>query len=189
METLRDFCRAVGVPASALKRIFSDDDFNVARLTKHCEEWYSVFSLLGLCSRKSIKAFYTMDLLSELYSATTGFKIDGKCLKETAERVWNLMKLLNVREGFSREKDVFPESWMRPLKDGRDHLVLKDYYGRKELGSEDLYQLLNDYYEEHGWCIPHGIPTEKKVKELQLENEAKSLKMEFGKRSESCHVG
>ncbi len=188
IETLRNFCQAMGVPASSMNKIFSHNDFNVARLTKHCEEWYSVFSLLGVCSRKSIKAFYTMDLFSKLYSNTTGFQIDGKHLKQAGERAWNLMKLLNVREGFSREKDVLPKSWFKPLKDGKDDLVLQDYYGRKELRLEDLDQLLNDYYEEHGWCIPHGIPTENKVKELQLENEAKSLKVESLKRSGSCHV-
>lgn len=129
-----------------------------------------------------------MDLLSELYSAATGFQLDGKYVKQAGERAWNLMKLLNVREGFSREKDVFPRSWFKPLKDGKDRLVLKDYYGRKELGAEDLDQLLNDYYEEHGWCIPHGIPTKNKVKELQLENEAKDLKNESVTSSGSCHV-
>lgn len=188
IETLENFCQAMGVPASSMNKIFSHNDFNVARLTKHCEEWYSVFSSLGVCSRKSIKAFYTMDLFSELYSNTTGFQMDGKHLKQAGERAWNLLKLLNVREGFSREKDVFPKSWFRPLKDQGSNLVLQDYYGRKELTLEDLDQLLNDYYEEHGWCIPHGIPKENKVKELQLQNEAKSLKIESSKRSGSCHV-
>jgi aldehyde:ferredoxin oxidoreductase len=188
IETLRNFCQAMGVPASSMNNIFSNNDFNVARLTKHCEELYSVFSLLGVCSRKSIKAYYTMDNLSQLYSCVTGFQIDGKYLKEAGERAWNLMKLLNVSEGFTRERDVFPKSWFKPLKDGKNYLVLQDYYGRKELSLEALDPLLNDYYDEHGWCLPHGIPTESKVKELGLEREAQSLRNEFYEQLGSCHV-
>lgn len=188
IETLRNFCQTIGVPSSSTEKIFSHNDFNVARLTKHCEEWYSVFSLLGVCSRKSIKAYYTMDILSELYSSATGFQINGKQLKKAGERAWNLLKLLNIREGFTRDKDVFPKSWFKPLKDGKNDLVLQDYYGRKELGLEDLDQLLSDYYDEHGWCLSHGIPKKNKVKELGLEKEVKGLQNEFYQPSGSCHV-
>ncbi len=188
IETLENFCQAAGVPTSSMNRIFSHNDFNVARLTKHCEEWYSVFSMLGVCSRKSIKTFYTMDLLSELYSSVTGFKMDAQHLKQAGERTWNLLKLLNIREGFSREKDIFPKSWFKPIQDEEGCLVLQDYYGRKELHPEDLDQLLNDYYEEHGWCMAHGIPTENKLKELRLQNEAKSLRIESADGSRSCHI-
>jgi aldehyde:ferredoxin oxidoreductase len=178
----------MGVPASSMNNIFSNNDFNVARLTKHCEELYSVFSLLGVCSRKSIKAYYTMDNLSQLYSCVTGFQIDNNQLKKAGERAWNLLKLLNISEGFVREKDVFPKNWFKPLKDGENNLVLLDYYGRKELSLEDVDQLLSDYYDEHGWCLSHGIPTESKVKELGLEREARSLRNEFYEPSGLCHV-
>lgn len=188
VETLRNFCQAMGVRASSINNIFSNNDFNVARLTKHCEEWYSVFGLLGVCSRKSIKAYYTMDTLSKLYSCVTGLQIDSKMLKKMGERAWNLLKLLNISEGFTRKKDVFPKSWFKPLKDGKNELVLQDYYGRKELRLEDVDQLLNDYYDEHGWCLSHGIPTESKVKELGLEREAQSLRNEFYEPSGLCHI-
>jgi len=188
IEILRNFCQAMGVPASSMNHIFSNDDFNVARLTKHCEELYSVFSLLGVCSRKSIKAYFTIDILSKLYSCVTGFQINSKKLKKMGERAWNLLKLLNISEGFVREKDVFPKNWFKPLKDGENNLVLQDYYGRKELGLEDVDQLLSDYYDEHGWCLSHGIPTESKVKELGLEREARSLRNEFYEPSGLCHI-
>jgi aldehyde:ferredoxin oxidoreductase len=188
VETLRNFCQTIGVPSFSMEKIFSNNNFNVARLTKHCEEWFSVFGLLGVCSRKSIKAYYTMDILSKLYSSATGFQIDSQQLKKAGERAWNLLKLLNIREGFTREKDVFPKNWFKPLKDGKKDLVLQDYYGRKELHLEDVDQLLNDYYDEHDWCLPHGIPTKNKVKELDLQNEAEGLKHEFYEPSGLCHV-
>jgi aldehyde:ferredoxin oxidoreductase len=188
IEMLRDFCQTIGVPSSCMEKIFLNNEFNVARLTKHCEDWFSVFGMLGVCSRKSIKAYYTMDILGQLYTSATGFQTNGKELKKMGERVWNLLKLLNIREGFTREKDVFPRNWFKPLKDGENNLVLQDYYGRKELGLEDVDQLLNDYYDEHGWCLPHGIPTENKVKELDLQTEAEGLKNDFYKPSGPCHV-
>ena len=189
VEILKAFCQSMAVPSTSMENIFySDNDFNVARLTKHCEEWYSVFSLLGVCSRKSIKTFYTMDILSELYTAVTGFPMDSSHLKKVGERAWNLLKLLNVREGFTRDKDVFPKSWLKPLKDGEKSVVLQDYYGNRELSLEDLNQLLDDYYNEHGWCLSHGIPTKNKVEELGLDKEAAYLKNEFDMPSGSCHI-
>jgi aldehyde:ferredoxin oxidoreductase len=179
IDILKSFCKAIEVPPSSIEKIFfSENEFNVARLTKHCEDWYSVFSILGVCSRKSIKGFYTMDLLSQLYTYVTGIPLEKNQLKAGGERAWNLLKMLNVAEGFTRAKDVFPASWFKPLKDGKKSLTLQDYYGKKNLELDDLNNLLNDYYDEHGWCLDNGIPTKKKILELGLEKEAAALRNE-----------
>ena len=86
------------------------------------------------------------------------------------------------------ERDQFPASWFKPLKDGDTQLVLMDYYGTKELHHDDLNNLLDDYYDEHGWCLPHGIPTQKTVERLGLKREAKELKNDYYKPSGSCHI-
>ncbi|MBW1792305.1 MAG: aldehyde ferredoxin oxidoreductase C-terminal domain-containing protein, partial [Deltaproteobacteria bacterium] len=172
LEQLKKFCRSMSLSDSEMKRIFnSDEGFNVARLTKHCEDYYTAYSLLGVCSRKSIKAFYNLDTLSRLYASATGFDISPNELKLASERVWNLLKMLNVAEGFDRKKDRFPASWFEPMKDGDEKLFFMDYYGKKQLTMDDLKDLLNDYYEEHNWSLSHGVPTLSTAKKLDLEEE------------------
>lgn len=177
LEQMKKYCQAMAVSETEQQRIFySEDDFNVARLTKHCEEYYTAFSLLGVCSRKINKAFYSMDIFSRLYSCATGMDINARALKKAGERTWNLLKILNVAEGFGREQDSFPAHWLDPMKDGQESLVLQDYYGKKQLNREDLESLLDDYYDERGWSASKGTPTHETVKKFDLEDEWQDLK-------------
>jgi len=177
---MRDFCRTIAVPDEAAAAIFEDPTtFNVARLTKHCEDWYSAFSLTGICSRKQIKAFYTMESLAKILTQVTGNQIDDAGLKRAGERAWNLIKSLNAAEGFGRADDVAPNSWSKPLKDGEKSLVMMDYYGKKAIGEQELDLLLDDFYGEHGWCLQHGVPTQQTMAALGLEEEWKTLSPHF----------
>ena len=78
------------------------------------------------------------------------------------------MKILNVKEGFSRTSDTFPQKWFEPLKFGDINLKLLDFYGGVEITPEIANQLINDYYDERGWDIKTGIPTIEKLKELDI---------------------
>lgn len=178
----RDFCRTIGVPQESVDAIFADPaTFNVARLTKHCEDWYTAFSLSGICSRKNIKAFYDMDLLARILTHITGCSVDSRGLKLAGERAWNLLKSLNAAEGFARPDDAVPQSWLKPLKDGDKELVMKDYYGKQAIGKPELERLLDDYYDEHGWCVKHGVPTREIMARLGLEEEWDDLSTHFAK--------
>jgi len=90
-------------------------------------------------------------------------------LRIAAERSWNLLKILNIKEGFSRKDDKFPKGWFKPLKFGANKLPLKDFYGETSITTEIANQLLDDYYDERGWDKITGQPTQEKIKELGLE--------------------
>ena len=68
------------------------------------------------------QALYSLNTLTELYSAVTGIEVTSADLKIASERVWNLWKLINYRAGFDRKDDEPPEIWFQPLKG-----VNKDY--------------------------------------------------------------
>lgn len=188
VDAMIEFSRSIGVPAAAMDRIFSaPKDFNVPRLTKHCEDWYSVFSLVGICSRKYIKSDYSMELLANILSSVTGFDIDDQGLKQAGERAWNLLKLQNVGEGFTRKEDRAPSNWFKPLKDGERELVMQDYYGKVRIGPDDMELRLDDYYDEHGWCLQHGIPTRAKMLALGLGAEWEELAKSGFIPPGSCH--
>jgi len=161
------------VPEHAMERVFEESGFNVARLTAHYENWATILNCLGVCFRMQNSSLYNLDLTAELYSAGTGFKKQPDELLKDAERAYNVYKMANVREGFDRKDDRFPEKWFQPLRrpDRGEEMVLTDYFGRKELTRDDVEKLLDDYYEEKGWDVVRGIPTRGKLIELSLETE------------------
>jgi len=99
---------------------------------------------------------------AEMLSASTGWDIDAEELLKIGERVHNLQRLFNMREGFRRKDDQLPARVLSipefgPYKDEQDCVI------------HDFQALLSEYYEASGWDSESGIPTETKLKELGLE--------------------
>jgi aldehyde:ferredoxin oxidoreductase len=104
----------------------------------------------------------TLDHLSELLSASTGWDIKGRDLLKVGERVLNLQRLFNKREGLSRKDDILPERIKQKPAFGfyekEDQCAIKDFEG-----------MLDEYYEARKWDINTGMPSKEKLKELGLE--------------------
>jgi len=170
MKELIKQAHRCGIPDEAIKRIYTEDSFNVGRMAKHGEDFFHLFDMFGQCHRLYISRFYSMDILAELYTAVTGMEVTPADLKKTSERAWNLWKLLNCNAGFGRKDDEPPAIWFQPLKAPDAEYRLKDYFLKKELTREDVDRLLDDYYDEHGWDKQTSCPTPGKLKELGLNN-------------------
>ena len=88
--------------------------------------------------------------------------------------VVDMEKVLNVREGFGRKDDRFPERWFEPiLYNGKEQHAVT-YFG-DPLTKEVAYKLLDDYYDERGWDVALGIPTLSTLKRLGLSDVAEDL--------------
>lgn len=85
-----------------------------------------------------------------------GLSITPEEFLKTGERIYNLTRLFNAREGFDRRSDTLPPRFFRPRKDT----------GWK-LNREDLELLLDGYYKLRGW-EPNGIPTPETLEALGL---------------------
>ena len=171
IETVRRHAERMGMLKEAIDRSFDSPlKINIGRFTTSSEYWLALFNSLGICNRHVNNRFYHINTVSELYSASTGIELKPRELMKYVERVWNLFKMINVREGFSRESDEPPEQWFKPMKtwDGKE-VFMMDYYKTKRLSREDVNQWLDDYYDERGWDIETGIPTKEKLIELGLE--------------------
>lgn len=75
------------------------------------------------------------------------------------ERVWNLVRLYNLREGHERIDDALPDAMTEPLPDGPSAGAALDP-GRFE-------SMLDDYYEARGWTSD-GVPTDETLARLDL---------------------
>lgn len=170
LEMFEKHAGRMGAPPEAVKRIMdSPFGFNVGRFTRYSEDWFAVFDSLGICIRSQNNRFYSADICARLFSTATGIEMDKTALMSAAERVWNLYKALNCREGFTRKDDTPPDKWFEPLNAAGSEFEMRDYFQTRKLTREDLKRLLDDYYDERGWDKRTGCPTDEKLRELGLD--------------------
>jgi len=174
-DKIAKYCQRIGASTEAIQRICGPAEFNLGRLTKYAEDWYSVCCCLGICARQSVIQCYDLSLAAQLYTAATDWDISQEELLLAGERAWNILKLANVREGFTRKDDRLPDKFLEPLKTTAGEVYLMDYNRTRRLTRDDLERLLDDYYQERGWELARGVPTKEKLAQLGLEKEAATL--------------
>jgi len=158
----------IGVPDEAIEQIVPDlKELRVGKLLKYSHDNFMVMASLGICARAQINRFYYADLYPELYAAATGIEKTREEILRCGERIYNLLKLANIREGH-RTRDRLPDQWFTEPR-------FQEYTGKGELTKEEVEKMLDEYYEERGWSKETGIPTRQKLIELGLQEELKSL--------------
>lgn len=90
---------------------------------------------------------------AEMLRAVTGWEIDARELAEVAERVTNVKKAFNLREGWRPEDDTLPE---RCLTEALPTGVAAG----ASLSREDLRMMVEAYYEARGWTAEGRITRE-----------------------------
>lgn len=91
---------------------------------------------------------------ARLYSLATGNQINTTELMRTGERINNLKKAFNIREGWSRADDWLPT---RLLK----HDAKSQGMHGAIISEAELTKMINEYYSARGWTPEGLIPTEK----------------------------
>ena len=127
-------------------------------LTKWNQDLTAITETGILCAFATV--MITPELYAKLLSAATGAKdfADTAYLWRVGERIFNLERMFNVREGFSSKDDVFPE---RLIKETMPTGTASGQVFEAE-------PLLADYYKARGWDAKSGIPTVAKLNELGL---------------------
>ena len=141
-------------------------DKTLGKIVMDREDLWAIMDSLILC--KFIRGVLnTVDRLAELYTLVTGIKMTGTQLQKTGERVYNMEKAYNVREGWTKKDDYPPPRIMEdPIPDGvaKGSLVPKKEF--------DL--MLDAYFKARKWNSK-GIPTKQKLAELGLNKIAKDI--------------
>lgn len=99
---------------------------------------------------------WTVDDYAEMLAAATGLSTDGRDILKIGERIWNLERLFNNREGLTAKDDHLPPRFLSPLPEGnsRDRVV-------------HMNEMLAEYYRLRNWDHD-GCPTKKRLKSLNL---------------------
>ena len=130
------------------------------RITMEGEDFGAVLDSLIWCKflRKAFDDLYEES--AEIYQLVTGWTMNAGDLKLAGERINNLKKAFNIREGWNRADDTLPARVLdEPLTDGVARGV--------DLTEDDLDMMIGSYYEARGWTHDGLIP-ESKLHELGL---------------------
>jgi aldehyde:ferredoxin oxidoreductase len=131
------------------------------KLVKDTEDLYTIIDSLIVCKFSRGTYYDGYKDLAALFSAVTGIEMSADELKMAGERINNLGRLINIREGLTRKDDTLPWKVMHvPIP---DEGVSKGSF----VSQEELDLLLDDYYEVRGWT-KEGIPTIEKLDEIGM---------------------
>ncbi len=152
--------------SSAYEADFSDRvdrlavDDTRGRIAVDSEDFEAVLDSLIWCKflRKAFGDFYEES--ARVYSMVTGWEMTADDLRRCGERISNLKKLFNLREGWTRADDTLPQRTLEePLPTGVAAGV--------GLTREELDFMIAGYYQARGWTVDGMIP-EDKLAELGL---------------------
>ncbi len=168
--TAEEGLRAFGIATVGDRKAYEGK----AQMCIYNENLKGVLDSLGVCVFQTIYAgglHYTdLSELAELLTAATGRALSVSQLTLIGERIHNIEKAFNAREGITRKDDYPPQRFFEPIPSGP---------GKGECwGREKLDRLLDEYYTLRGWDAVTGLPKRSTLRRLGLQAIADELKLD-----------
>ena len=131
-------------------------DATRGKLAMEKENFACILDCIALCkfARNCFEHFN--EDISRLYTMVTGIPLTTSELEAVGERVCNLKKAYNIREGWTRADDILPPRVMQdpiPSGPGKGSFVTP----------EELALMVNSYYKARGWTHRGQIPRSKLI--------------------------
>jgi len=134
-----------------------------AEMIKELYDENCVLHSLLVCDMPAKFIPLSLDDHSNYFQAVTGESISKNDFLTIAGRIEILIRLFNLREGFTRKDDTLPyRTLFEPLPDG----PAKGQF----IGEENLNRMIDDYYACRGWDSA-GVPTAATLRKYELSNE------------------
>jgi aldehyde:ferredoxin oxidoreductase len=137
-------------------------------IVKYNQDYVATVELVNACTFPANNLeLFGPEMIANMLVAALGETRFGSAdyLWLVGEKVYNLERCFNIREGFNRKDDTLPRRmYTEPLQGGmRDGEIIR---------KPDV--ILDEYYEARGWD-KNGIPTEATLKRLGLEEINKDI--------------
>ncbi|MBI3827595.1 MAG: aldehyde ferredoxin oxidoreductase family protein [Candidatus Rokubacteria bacterium] len=127
------------------------------------QHFTAVGDSLVMCRFTSERGFglFVGEPYAAMVRAVTGWDVSVEELERVGERIVNLERMFNVREGVRRADDTLPWKVMHePIPDGPSAGMY--------CPPDELDAMLDDYYRRRGWDAD-GVPTPARLASLELE--------------------
>jgi len=133
-----------------------------ARITAKAQDAIALQNSLVVCSFTGNITFRPAAIADYIkwLGAVTGFEYDVTELMMVGERINNLTRAFNVREGMTRRDDYLPPRFAENMLSGAS--------AEQKMTKEDLEKMLDEYYMLRGWDKETGLPTAAKLVSLGL---------------------
>ncbi len=135
------------------------DRFEITGKPKFVVDFQHLMSMFDSlrCCKFTVFGGMTVEPLVKVLNLVTGWNFSKEDFLKTGERIFNLKRMYNIREGISRKDDTLPPRILIHPRGGgaKDNLPY-------------LNKMLNEYYQIRGWD-EFGIPTEETLKRLELK--------------------
>ncbi len=132
---------------------------------KAMEDLMTLYDMTGMC--KFSRGLMVDEGQLELLNAMTGFDMSLSEFLKAGERVYNLSKAFNIRNGFGRKDDKLPDRVF-------DDEVLYGPTEGETLSRREFEEELDRYYDVRGWD-EEGVPSKNTLKRLDLPEVAEEL--------------
>jgi aldehyde:ferredoxin oxidoreductase len=136
-----------------------DSGTQYPEIVKWHEDIYAAAEALGFCAFTCTSAMAILEKeMADLLSLAIGREVHEEHIMMVGERVFNMEKCFNTREGADRRLDDLPWRIMNePLPSG---MVTSKKW---------LDEMLDKYYRLHGWDQTTSHPLPETLKDLQLD--------------------
>jgi aldehyde:ferredoxin oxidoreductase len=144
----------------------------------HCHNWHEVD--VGGFDRNKIRSFidivswqvldncllmcdsvpWSRNQKAKIVEYVTGWKISVSELVKISERALNMARVFNLREGFTDKDDSLPDRFFHPQTSGPLSAIAVD--------PEEIEEAKHIYYDEMGWDMDTGVPTESRLRKLEI---------------------
>ena len=142
-----------------------------AELVKKLQDVFAVLDSMVMCKFTSFALFETLDYepkwYARLLTTATGFYFDEEEFLRAGERIFNLERLFNIREGLGGKHDKLPARLLEepmPFGPAEGHVV-------------ELEPMLKEYYAVRLWD-PLGRPTDRLLMKLGIIREPRWPKLQ-----------
>jgi len=141
-------------------------------IVKDQEDLFALVDSIIMCKYGTMwPPMYYFDFIAKLLPPLTGIKefSDVKNLRLIAERIVNLKRCFNLREGVGKESEVLPKRFTEeamPTGPSKGQVC-------------NLEPMLREYYMYRGWDYNSGLPYEETLERLGLDYVANTLKRRY----------
>ncbi len=133
-----------------------------ASMVKYHEQICCASDSLGVCFFHTLSSHrVSPEILASLFETATGIPMSADKLQHVCERILNMERLVNIREGLTKKDDTLPRrAFEEEIQSGPSKGL--------KLSEEAFNRVLEEYYELHGWDL-NGIPKKETLAKLGLE--------------------
>lgn len=136
-------------------------------MVKENEDFCAVVESLGVCKYGTLipPVLFYEDIVTT-FEVTVGLHLTEVQFRQIGERIVNLNRGFNVREGIRRKDDSLP----RRLT----HIPAPEGPSKGQV--VELDQMLDEYYEQRGWQLETGLPKIQTLHRLGLDDVIEDLR-------------